>query len=47
MKKIPWPIWAAVIFGWMAAGNADHNSGPIAWFLGVGILVIAYYAEKK
>lgn len=47
MRKIPWPIWLAVIVGWIAATDSDLHFGPVAWLIGVGVLVIAYYAESK
>lgn len=47
MRKIKWWIWAAVVFGWIAAADGyQHGNGTTAWLIGILIIVVAYYGEK-
>ena len=47
MRKIPWWIWPAVIIGIITANNDwKHYDAPVAWLIGVLIIVVAYYGEK-
>lgn len=47
MRKIPWAIWIAVVLGWFGGAAAEQPGlGAISFLAGVGILVLAYYAER-